>query len=145
MNFVADKLTKSLAAAITKKNKGGTKITPGQIKNHLCIFVNCRVKNPSFDSQTKEHLNSRKTCYKDECQLSDKFLKKVCAVKGDIMDNILSFATFKARRELKKTGGVKRIQLKGIPKVRIVCEAYVNGSHHPLSILCKASHSLFLN
>jgi len=117
VNFVADKLTKSLAAAITKKNKGGTKITPGQIKNHLCIFVNCRVKNPSFDSQTKEHLNSRKTCYKDECQLSDKFLKKVCAVKGDIMDNILSFATFKARRELKKTGGVKRIQLKGIPKL----------------------------
>jgi len=117
VSFVADKIAKSLAAAIAKKNKGGTKITNNQIKNHLCIFVNCLVENPTFDSQTKDHLTNRKNCFKQECELSDKFLSKACSAKGDIMENILSFAKFKANRELKGTGGVKKIKITGIQKL----------------------------
>ena len=55
VNFVADKIAKYLATVIEKKNKGGTKISNTQIKNHLCIFVNCLVNNPTFDSQTDHH------------------------------------------------------------------------------------------
>jgi DNA topoisomerase-2 len=117
VSFVADKIAKSLAKAIEKKNKGGTKISNNQIKNHLCIFVNALVENPTFDSQTKDHLTNRKNCYKDECELSDKFLKAACSAKGEILDSILSFAMFKAKKEMKKIGGTKRIKLTGIQKV----------------------------
>eukprot|EP00531_Pseudo-nitzschia_arenysensis_P017060 CAMPEP_0116147982 /NCGR_PEP_ID=MMETSP0329-20121206/18076_1 /TAXON_ID=697910 /ORGANISM="Pseudo-nitzschia arenysensis, Strain B593" /LENGTH=1429 /DNA_ID=CAMNT_0003644009 /DNA_START=85 /DNA_END=4370 /DNA_ORIENTATION=- len=115
VNFVADMITKNLATAIEKKNKGGTKVSNNQIKNHLCVFVNSLVNNPTFDSQTKDHLTNRKTQFKNECKLSDKFLKQVA--KSEIVGNILAYAKFKQNRDLKKSSGVKKIKLTGIPKL----------------------------
>jgi len=115
VNFVADLISKHLTAAIEKKNKGGTKVSNNQIKNHLCVFVNCLVSNPTFDSQTKDHLTNRKSQYKNECKLSDKFLK--LAAKSDIVENILAYAKFKQNRDLKKSSGVKKIKLTGIVKL----------------------------
>ncbi len=115
VNYVADIISKSLATAIEKKNKGGTKVSNNQIKNHLCVFVNSLVSNPTFDSQTKDHLTNRKTQFKNECNLSDKFLKQVA--KSDIVGNILAYAKFKQNRDLKKSSGVKKIKLTGIPKL----------------------------
>ena len=109
VTFVADKIAKHLATVIEKKNKGGTKISNNQIKNHLCIFVNCLVSNPTFDSQTKDFLTNRKHCFKNQCNLSEKFLKQ--AGKSEIVDNILAYAIFKQNRELKAKGGKKKIKL----------------------------------
>ena len=72
VNFVAEMVSKHLATAIEKKNKGGTKVSNNQIKNHLCVFVNCLVNNPTFDSQTKDHLTNRKSQFKNECKISEK-------------------------------------------------------------------------
>lgn len=115
VNFVAEMISKHLAIAIEKKNKGGTKVSNNQIKNHLCVFVNCLVSNPTFDSQTKDHLTNRKSQFKNECKLSDKFLKQ--AAKSDIVENILAYAKFKQNRDLKKNSGVKKIKLTGIAKL----------------------------
>eukprot|EP00536_Pseudo-nitzschia_multiseries_P013725 jgi/Psemu1/320513/estExt_fgenesh1_pm.C_6050001 len=115
VTYVADKVAKSLVSAIEKKNKGGTKITNAQIKNHLCVFVNCLVNNPTFSSQTKECLTNRKSDFNNKCNLSDKFLKQVA--KSDIVENILAFAKFKQNRELKKNNGKKKIKLTGIDKL----------------------------
>lgn len=102
---------------IEKKNKGGSKISKQQVKNHLCIFVNCLVDNPTFDSQTKDFLTTRPKQFKDnkECELSDKFLKQVS--KSSIVENVLAFAKFKQSRELQKKGGTKKIKLTGIAKL----------------------------
>ena len=115
VNYIADKIGSHLVKTIKKKNKGGTDIKPSQIKNHLCIFVNCLVENPTFDSQTKECLTSRPKQFGSVCELSDKFLKQVD--KSDIVEAILSFARFKQARELKQKGGTKKIKLTGIPKL----------------------------
>lgn len=115
VTFVAEKISKHLVTAIEKKNKGGTKITNAQIKNHLCVFVNCLVSNPTFDSQTKDSLTNRKTQFKGQCELSDKFLKQVA--KSDIVENIMAYAKFKQNRELKKNSGTKKIKLTGIAKL----------------------------
>ena len=56
VNYIADQVAKKIAAAVNKKNKGGVLIKESQMKNHLCIFVNCLVENPAFDSQTKENM-----------------------------------------------------------------------------------------
>ncbi|KAG7364360.1 DNA topoisomerase [Nitzschia inconspicua] len=117
VTYVADKIVNHLMKTIEKKNKGGAKITKQQVKNHLCIFVNCLVDNPTFDSQTKDNLTTRPKQFKDnkECELSEKFLKQVS--KSSIVENVLAFAKYKQSRELKKVGGVKKIKLTGIAKL----------------------------
>ena len=115
VNYIADQIGSHLQKTIKKKNKEGTEVKPAQIKNHLCVFVNCLVENPSFDSQTKENLTNQKKNFGSQAKLSDAFLKKVD--KSDIVEQILSYAKFKARKELGRKGGVKKAKLTGIPKL----------------------------
>lgn len=56
IDHVADTVIKTLTETIKKKNKNGVEMKPSQIKNHLWLFVNCLVVNPTFDSQTKEFM-----------------------------------------------------------------------------------------
>jgi DNA topoisomerase-2 len=55
VNTIADQISKGIISHITKKNKGAT-VKPAQIKNHMWIFVNALIENPTFDGQTKENL-----------------------------------------------------------------------------------------
>lgn len=54
VDYVSDMIVKQVMETIKKKNKGGVNIKPFQVKNHMWVFVNCLVVNPTFDSQTKE-------------------------------------------------------------------------------------------
>lgn len=56
VDYVADAIVKQVLETIKKKNKGGVNIKPFQVKNHMWVFVNCLVVNPTFDSQTKENM-----------------------------------------------------------------------------------------
>ena len=50
--------------AILKKNKKAN-IKPYMVKNHLRVFVNARINNPTFDSQVSEpHVSD--TCFGPE-------------------------------------------------------------------------------
>ena len=51
---------------------------PFQIKNHLWIFINCLIENPTFDSQTKENMTLRSKAFGSTCDFSEKFIKQVC-------------------------------------------------------------------
>ena len=77
VNYVTDQIVTKMMAAIKRKNKGGIAVKPFQIKNHLWVFVNCLIENPSFDSQTKENMTLRAKDFGSKCELSDKFLKSV--------------------------------------------------------------------
>jgi DNA topoisomerase-2 len=72
---IADQIAKNLIASITKKNKGAT-VKPTQIKNHMWIFVNALIENPTFDSQTKETLTLPAGKFGTKPTLSEDFLKK---------------------------------------------------------------------
>jgi DNA topoisomerase-2 len=108
-------VAKRIVAIVAKKNKGGIQIKENQIKNHLCVFVNCLIENPAFDSQTKENLTTRKTAFGSTFDLSDKFLKQV--EKSGVVEKILAFAQFKQRQALQKQGGTKKKRLIGISKL----------------------------
>ena len=75
VNYIADQISKSLIANITKKNKGAA-IKPAQIRNHMWIFVNALIENPTFDSQTKETLTLPASKFGSKPALSEDFLKK---------------------------------------------------------------------
>ncbi|KAL7490115.1 hypothetical protein ACHAW6_015834, partial [Cyclotella cf. meneghiniana] len=115
VDFISDQVAKSLQAAVKKKNKGGTEIKPKQIKNHLSVYVNCLVENPTFDSQTKENLTTRPSAFKSELKLSDAFLKQI--EKCGIVDAIVAYGKFKEKQSLQRKNGTKKSKLTGITKL----------------------------
>ena len=114
VSYIADQVAAHLVKTVKKKNKGG-EVKPQQIKNHLCIFVNCLIENPTFDSQTKDSLTNRPKTFGSTCVLDAKFLKAID--KSGVVENILAFAKFKMGEQLKRKGGAKKIKLIGIPKL----------------------------
>nr|NVI79295.1 topoisomerase 2 [Cucujiformia] len=122
VDYIADMLTKQLIEVLKKRNKGGVQIKPFQVKNHMWLFINCLIVNPTFDSQTKEHMTLQVKSFGSKCTLSEKFINQV--VKSGIIEQVLTWAKFKAQNELqKKTAGKKQSKLKGIPKLEDANEA----------------------
>ncbi|KAJ8497151.1 hypothetical protein ONZ51_g645 [Trametes cubensis] len=114
VNYMADQIAKALITSISKKNKAAT-IKPAQIKNHMWIFVNALIENPTFDSQTKETLTLPASKFGTRPTLSEDFMKKVA--KSSIVDHVLNWAKFKADQQLKKTDGSRRTRLTGMTKL----------------------------
>lgn len=79
MDHVTDHIVKQLIETLKKKNKGGLQIKPYQVKNHLWVFINCLIVNPTFDSQTKEHMTLQAKNFGSKCNPSDKFIANVSA------------------------------------------------------------------
>ncbi|CAH0545849.1 unnamed protein product [Brassicogethes aeneus] len=121
VDYVTDMVVKQLIEVLKKKNKGGVNIKPFQVKNHMWVFINCLIVNPTFDSQTKENMTLQMKSFGSKCALSDKFIAAV--TKSGIVESVLSWAKFKAQNELEKKGGRKQSKLKGIPKLEDANEA----------------------
>ncbi len=72
------------------------------------------LKVPAYTpgAQTKETLSLRATSFGSKCELSEKFIKKVA--DSGVADGVLSFATFKQNKDMKKTDGAKRQRITGV-------------------------------
>ncbi|XP_004633941.1 DNA topoisomerase 2-alpha [Octodon degus] len=116
VDYVADQIVAKLADVVKKKNKGGVAVKAHQVKNHMWIFVNALIENPTFDSQTKENMTLQAKSFGSTCQLSEKFIK--AATGCGIVESILNWVKFKAQVQLnKKCSAVKHNRIKGIPKL----------------------------
>ena len=115
ITHVAEKVTAKLLEHIKKKHKNVKNLKPFQIKNHLWVFVNALIENPSFDTQTKETLTSAVSTFGSKCDLQDNFFTKV--LKTSIIESVLAYAAFKQSKEMKKTDGAKRQRIAGIAKL----------------------------
>jgi len=72
---VADQIVNSLVEAVKKKNKAAP-VKSFQVKNHLWVFVNSLIENPTFDSQTKENMTLKPSAFGSKCTISEDFMKK---------------------------------------------------------------------
>ncbi|XP_042529550.1 DNA topoisomerase 2-alpha isoform X3 [Dipodomys spectabilis] len=116
VDYVADQIVSKLVDVVKKKNKGGVAVKAHQVKNHMWIFVNALIENPTFDSQTKENMTLQAKSFGSTCQLSEKFIK--AATGCGIVESILNWVKFKAQVQLnKKCSAVKHNRIKGIPKL----------------------------
>ena len=111
-------------------------VKPHQVKQHLWIFVNALIVNPSFDTQTKETLTLKASSFGSTCELSEKFLKEV--LKTGVINHVVSFA--KTREDLKllknlNTGVKKSSRLFGIPKLEDANQAGTKQSQNCTLIL----------
>ncbi|GAB4817907.1 hypothetical protein N2152v2_004953 [Parachlorella kessleri] len=132
VNYVMDQVTKYLVELITKKDKKTT-VKPFMVKNYVWVFVNCLIENPAFDSQTKDTLTLRASSFGSKCELSDAYLKKVA--NSGLLDAVMSFASFKANKDLKKSDGAKRSRVTGIPKLDDANDAGTRNSENCTLIL----------
>ncbi len=135
VTYVTEMITEHVLEAIKKKNKKLT-VKAHQIKQHLWVFVNCLIDNPTFDSQTKETMTLKASSFGSNFQLSEKFLKEV--LKTGIVDHCLSYA--KTREDLKVNkqlnAGVKKTgRLLGIPKLEDANKAGSRNSNDCVLIL----------
>ncbi|XP_068236454.1 DNA topoisomerase 2-alpha isoform X2 [Palaemon carinicauda] len=116
IDYVADSLVKNLIENLKKKNKSGVQIKPFQIKNHMWLFVNCLIVNPTFDSQTKENMTLQAKSFGSKCVLSEKFLTAV--TKCGIVESVMAWAKFKQQAQLQKVcTSKKQNKIRGLPKL----------------------------
>ncbi|KAE8282358.1 DNA topoisomerase 2-beta [Larimichthys crocea] len=116
IDYVVDQIVSKLIEVVKKKNKAGVSVKPFQVKNHIWVFVNALIENPSFDSQTKENMTLQTKSFGSKCPLSDKFIR--AATNCGIVESILNWVKFKAQTQLnKKCSSVKYSKIKGIPKL----------------------------
>lgn len=127
VDYVVDMMIKQLIEVLKKKNKGGIQIKPFQVKNHIWVFVNCLIVNPTFDSQTKENMTLQSKSFGSKCVLPDKFITGL--TRSGIVESVLSWAKFKAQNELSKTSGKKNTKIKGVPKLEDANNAGTKNSH----------------
>ena len=121
VNYITDQVVKKLQEHFLKKYKALVK--PAQIKNHLFVFVNALVVNPTFDSQTKETLTLRASAFGSICLVDDNFVKRL--LKLDLVERILRSVREKEDGLLKKTDGTRRRTITGIPDL---CDANKAGT-----------------
>ena len=115
VSHVADQIVTRIVAEYAKKNKKAAPLKGFQVKQHIWLFINCKIENPAFDSQTKETLTLKASQFGSKCSLSDAFLAKV--LKSGVLDDITRQSDLRADKMLKKTDGSKRTRITGMAKL----------------------------
>ena len=111
-DYILNQIIPSLREKISKKFK--TDILPGQIKNHIFLFVNSTIIRPSFSSQTKEKLITDIKNFGTEIKLTDKFINSI--YKSEITNSITDWLDQKKVADEKKA---EREVNKAISKVKV--------------------------
>ena len=112
IDYILNQIIPEIRTKVNKKYK--TDILPGQIKNHMILFVNATVSNPKFSSQTKERMISEKESFINPIELTDKFIDKIC--KSEIVNLISDWLDQKKQADEKKA---EREANKEVAKVKV--------------------------
>ena len=115
VNYVVDQITKHITN-ILKSKHNIAQIKPSHVKEHLVVFIDALITNPSFNTQTKEELTTPVKQMGSSCVLSPKFLDKIS--KSGIIDMVMDVYKFKEKSLIiKKSDGKKVSKIKGLPKL----------------------------
>ena len=113
VDYILNQITKKMIAYIEKKKK--VVVSANIIKEQLIIFVRCNIENPSFDSQTKDYMNTPVSKFGSSCSVSNKFIEKLA--KLGIVERACALSEIKENKQAKKNDGTKSKNIKGIPKL----------------------------
>ena len=133
VEYITNQICKKLAAFIQKKKK--IEVSPATIQSRIMLFLRCDIVNPSFDSQTKDYMNTPSSKFGSKCEVSDKFIEKLAKI--GLMEAALQFTEFKDSKAAKKTDGTKTSSIRGIPKLTDANFAGTERSRECMLILCE--------
>jgi|TARA_B110000114_G_scaffold161256_1_gene178462 DNA topoisomerase-2 len=112
VDYILGQILRKLCAYIEKKKK--IVVNQVTIKEQLILFVRCDIENPSFDSQTKDFMNTPSARFGSQCTVSDNFIEKIA--KMGVMDMACQLTeTKEAGKTKKKMDGSKSKNIRGIP------------------------------
>lgn len=98
VDYIMNQVINQLRDFFQKKHK--VDIKPSEIKNHIFLFINSVVVNPSFSAQTKEKLITEVKDFGFTFEVSDKMIKSI--LKSEIVDSILDWIEKKKSAEESK-------------------------------------------
>jgi len=133
VEYILNQITRKLSAFIEKKKKVVVNIN--NIKEQLIIFIRCDIENPSFDSQTKDFMNTPSSKFGSSCTVTDKFIEKIA--KMGVMDAACALTEIKENKAAKKTDGSKTKNIRGIPKLIDANWAGTDKSDKCIIIFCE--------
>ena len=133
VDYILGQITRKLCAYIEKKKK--IIVNQNSIKEQLILFIRCDIENPSFDSQTKDFMNTPSAKFGSKCEISDKFIEKIA--KMGVMDAACALTEVKETKAAKKTDGSKTKNIRGIPKLIDANWAGTDKSGECIIIFCE--------
>lgn len=98
VEYVLGQIISSLREFFLKKHKVDVK--PSELKNHMFIFLNSTVINPSFSSQTKEKLITEPKEFGTTFEITNKLIQSI--LKSEIIQSILDWIEQKKNAEENK-------------------------------------------
>ena len=134
VDYIINQIVRKVSAIIKQKKKIDVK--PATIKEQLSLFLRCDIENPSFDSQTKDYMNTPITSFGSACDVSDKFIENIIKKLG-VMDAACALTEVKENKAAKKTDGVKSKSIRGIPKLIDANWAGTDKSDKTMIIFCE--------
>jgi DNA topoisomerase II len=87
LDYITNQIIYKLRDFFKKKHK--VDIRSADLKNHIFLFINSTVVNPSFSSQTKEKLITEIKEFGFEFKVSDKLIKSI--LKSEIIESVLDW------------------------------------------------------
>tara|TARA_Y100000389_G_scaffold37429_2_gene31772 strand:+ start:1842 stop:5261 length:3420 start_codon:yes stop_codon:yes gene_type:complete len=133
VDYILNQIVKKLVTYI--KLKKHIDVKPATIKEQLMLFIRCDIENPSFDSQTKDFMNTPISNFGSTCQVSDQFIEKIA--KLGVMNAACSLTEIKETKQAKKTDGTKVKNLRHITKLIDANKAGTDKSKDCTIILCE--------
>jgi DNA topoisomerase-2 len=112
VDYVLNQIIAELRLFFQKKHK--VDIKPSEIKNHIFLFLNTTVINPSFSSQTKEKLITEVKDFGFTYQTSAKLIKEI--LKSEIVETILDWI---ARKKDADANKLAREVNKNLAKIKV--------------------------
>ena len=133
VDYILNQIIKKLTEYIKKKKKIDVKSST--IKEQIMLFIRCDIDNPSFDSQTKDYMNTPMSSFGSKCDISDKFIENIA--KLGIMDAACALTQVKENKAATKMDGKKNKSIRGIPKLIDANFAGTDKSNKCILILCE--------
>ena len=87
VDYVMNQVISELRAFFAKKHK--VDIKPSELKNHMFLFLDSTIINPSFSSQTKEKLITEIKDFGSTFEVSSKMVQSI--LKSEIVNSILDW------------------------------------------------------
>lgn len=138
IDYITYQITRKLCEYIEKKKK--IKVNAASIREQLILFLRCDIENPSFDSQTKDFMNTPSNKFGSSCTVSDSFVEKIA--KMGVMDIACSLTEAKENRLAKKTDGSKTKSIRGIANFIDANFSGTSQSKDCILILCEGLSAL---
>ena len=112
VDYVMNQIISQLREFFMKKHK--VDVRPGELKNHMFLFLDSTVINPSFSSQTKEKLITEIKDFGSTFEVSNKLVQSI--IKSEIVNSILDWIQQKKSAEESK---LQRDLNKKLDKIKV--------------------------